>query len=182
MVAARVQGENIQAAVNTGFAAIEFLPDGTILTANANFCKAMEYSQESEIAGKHHRIFCNPEYATSAEYRHFWSELAAGNVNAGEFERVTKNGHRIWLNASYTPVRDAEGKVVKVIKIAADITAVKVPVLQVRDLISSVAQGDLTKKFEITAEGYVQEMGDALNVAIENLNALLGRHRQKTRA
>ncbi|MEK6482577.1 methyl-accepting chemotaxis protein, partial [Catalinimonas sp. 4WD22] len=74
----------------------------------------------------------------------------------------------------YTPVRDSVGNIVKVIKIATDITAIKGPVLQVRDIISSLAQGDLTKKFDMAAEGYVMEMGDALNVAIENLNGLLG--------
>ena len=95
-------------------------------------------------------------------------------MNAGEFERVTKQGHRVWLNASYTPVTDAEGKVAKVIKIATDITAFKMPVLQVRDIVSNMAQGDLTRTFDMASEGYVQEMGEALNVAIENLNALLG--------
>ena len=170
----KAKSDQIQTAVDNSFAAIEFTPDGTILTANRNFLQATGYANEQEIVGQHHRIFCTPAYANSAEYAAFWSDLARGNTNAGEFERVTKNGNGVWLNASYTPVRDVEGKVVKVIKIAADITAVKVPVLQVRDLIASMAQGDLTRKFELTAEGYVQEMGDALNVAIENLNALLG--------
>ena len=170
----KAKSDQIQAAVDNSFAAIEFTPDGTILTANPNFLRAVGYSDVNEIAGQHHRIFCDPGYASSAEYSAFWSDLASGKTNTGEFERITKNGKKVWLNASYTPVRDAEGKVVKIIKIAADITAVKVPVLQIRDLIASMAQGDLTQQFDMTAEGYVQEMGDALNVAIENLNALLG--------
>ena len=170
----KAKSDQIQAAVDNSFAAIEFTPDGTILTANPNFLRAVGYSDVNEIAGQHHRIFCDPGYASSAEYSAFWSDLASGQTNTGEFERITKNGKKVWLNASYTPVRDAEGKVVKIIKIAADITAVKVPVLQIRDLIASMAQGDLTRQFDMTAEGYVQEMGDALNVAIENLNALLG--------
>ena len=170
----KAKSDQIQAAVDNSFAAIEFTPDGTILTANPNFLRAVGYSDVNEIVGQHHRIFCDPGYASSAEYSAFWSDLASGQTNTGEFERITKNGKKVWLNASYTPVRDAEGKVVKIIKIAADITAVKMPVLQVRDLIASMAQGDLTRQFDMTAEGYVQEMGDALNVAIENLNALLG--------
>ena len=174
MVATRVKGESIQAAVDAGFAAIEFSPDGTILTANANFCQVMEYASEEEIVGQHHRMFCDAEYTNSAEYKSFWSELALDNVKAGEFERVTKKGHRVWLNASYTPVKDTEGKVVKVIKIATDASAIKLPVLQVRDIISNMAQGDLTQKFDTVGEGYVQEMGEALNIAIENLNDLLG--------
>ena len=71
MVAARVQGESMQAAVNIGFAAIEFLPDGTILSANANFCRVMEYASEEEIVGQHHRMFCDSEYTNSAEYKSF---------------------------------------------------------------------------------------------------------------
>lgn len=167
------KAHHLQAAVDTGFAAIEFLPDGTILTANGNFCRVMEYASEEEIVGQHHRMFCDAEYANSADYKNFWPELASGNVKTGEFERVTKQGHRVWLNASYTPVKDDNGQVTKVIKIASDISAVKTPVLQVRDIISKMAQGDLTQKFDTASEGYVQEMGDALNIAIENLNALL---------
>ncbi len=170
----KAKSDQIQAAVDNSFAAIEFTPDGTILTANQNFLRAVGYSDVDEIVGQHHRIFCDPEYANSAEYSAFWADLANGQTNTGEFERITKSGKKVWLNASYTPVRDTQGKVVKVIKIAADVTAVRVPVLQVSGLIASMAQGDLTQKFDMNAEGYVQEMGDALNVAIENLNALLG--------
>ncbi|WKN41379.1 PAS domain S-box protein [Tunicatimonas pelagia] len=171
---AKEKAEQIQRAVDTGWASIEFELDGTIISANENFLRAVGYASASEVEGKHHRIFCTPEYANSDEYGNFWSELNQGNISAGEFERVRKDGQRVWLSASYTPVRDNAGRIVKVIKIATDITKVKEPVLQVRDLISSMAQGDLTQKFEITAEGYVQEMGDALNVAMENLNGLLG--------
>ena len=170
----KAKSDQIQAAVDNSFASIEFSPGGIILTANNNFLKALGYSDEQEIIGQHHRIFCDPEYIKSAEYSNFWSGLEKGNTNTGEFDRVTKDGRKVWLNASYTPVRNTEGEVVKIIKIAADVTAVKEPVLRIRDIIASMAQGDLTRQFDMTAEGYVQEMGDALNVAIENLNALLG--------
>ncbi|MGB3586683.1 MAG: PAS domain S-box protein [Tunicatimonas sp.] len=171
---AKEKAEQIQRAVDTGWAYIEFEPDGTIISANDNFLRAVGYSSASEVEGKHHRIFCNPEYTKTSEYENFWTDLAQGNIQAGEFERMSKDGKRVWLSASYTPVRDDTGQIVKIIKIATDITKVKEPVLQVRDLISSMAQGDLTQIFETTAEGYVQEMGDALNVAMENLNSLLG--------
>ncbi|WPP53122.1 methyl-accepting chemotaxis protein [Catalinimonas niigatensis] len=170
----KAESEQIQMAVDTSFAAIEFTLDGIILKANTNFLQAMGFSDSNEIVGKHHRIFCKPEYANSAAYASFWVDLASGRINSGEFERVTKDGKLVWLNASYTPVRDSSGKIVKVIKIARDISSIKLPVLQVSDIISKMAQGDLTQKFDITAEGYVQQMGDALNVALENLNALLG--------
>ena len=170
----KAQAEQIQMAVDTSFAAIEFTPDGTILKANDIFLKTMGYSNLEEIKGKHHRIFCSPEYTSSTSYANFWAGLANDKINSGEFERITKDGRIVWLNAAYTPVKDENGKIVKIIKIATDISSIKLPVLQVRDIISNMAQGDLTRKFDVAAEGYVQEMGDALNVAMENLNALLG--------
>ena len=174
MVAARLQGENVKAAVDTGWAFIEFDPDGTIVSVNRNFLSVLGYSEEKEVVGQHHQIFCEEEYARSGAYKKFWSDLAAGQIQSGEFKRQTRTGEEVWINASYTPVKDFNGNVVKVIKIATDISALKMPILQVRDIIASMAQGDLTRQFDMTAEGYVQEMGDALNVAIENLNALLG--------
>ena len=174
MVAARLQGENVKAAVDTGWAFIEFDPTGIILSVNRNFLSVLGYSEEKEVVGQHHQIFCEEEYARSGAYKKFWSDLAAGQIQSGEFKRQTRTGEEVWINASYTPIKDFNGNVVKVIKIAADISALKMPILQVRDIIASMAQGDLTRQFDMTAEGYVQEMGDALNVAIENLNALLG--------
>ncbi|MEM1423201.1 MAG: methyl-accepting chemotaxis protein [Planctomycetota bacterium] len=102
-------------------AVIEFEPDGTIITANQNFCDAVGYTLD-EIRGKHHRMFCDPETTGSAEYAAFWSELASGSFSAGEFERVAKNGDTIWIQASYNPVLDQSGQVYKVVKIASDIT------------------------------------------------------------
>ena len=174
MVAARLQGENVKAAVDTGWAFIEFDPNGIILSVNRNFLSVLGYSEEKEVVGQHHQIFCEEEYARSGAYKKFWNDLATGQIQSGEFKRQTRTGEKVWINASYTPIKDFNGNVVKVIKIAADISALKMPILQVRDIIASMAQGDLTRQFDMTAEGYVQEMGDALNVAIENLNALLG--------
>ena len=164
----------MKAAVDTGWAFIEFDPNGIIVSVNRNFLSVLGYSEEKEVVGQHHQIFCEEEYARSGAYKKFWSDLAAGQIQSGEFKRQTRTGEEVWINASYTPIKDFNGNVVKVIKIATDISALKMPILQVRDIIASMAQGDLTRQFDMTAEGYVQEMGDALNVAIENLNALLG--------
>ena len=108
----RVQGE------------IPFKPDVTILDANANFLNAVGYSLE-EIQGQHHRIFCDEETANSAAYEEFWSRLKSGEFDAGEYRRVTKSGASVWLQASYNPVFDEQGRVIKVIKFATDITAAK---------------------------------------------------------
>ena len=131
------------------------------------------YASVNEIAGKHHRIFCFDDYAKSSEYSQFWSDLANGVSQIGEASRRTKSGEPLWLQAAYTPVRDAEGKVSRVVKIAADITDVKLPILAINNIIRELAQGNFTNSYKEQAVGYVQEMGDALNVAIENINGIL---------
>ncbi|MEQ9440829.1 MAG: PAS domain-containing methyl-accepting chemotaxis protein [Cyclobacteriaceae bacterium] len=173
MVAARIQGENIQSAVDSGWAYIEFEPDGTIVSANENFLSTMGFKSEAEIKGQHHQIFCDATYSATAEYKKFWQDLGSGIAQNGEYLRVRKDNKQVWLQAAYTPVRDETGAISKVIKIATDISEVKFPVLAVSKIIGDMAQGDLTQKFNVAAEGYVQEMGDALNIAMENLNALL---------
>ncbi len=105
-------------------AIIEFEPTGIILKANENFLAAMGYTL-AEIVGKHHRMFVKKSYANSVEYQSFWKSLAAGEFLEGEFCRVAKNGKDIWIQASYNPVLDADNKVVKIVKIASDITARK---------------------------------------------------------
>ncbi|MFN9278062.1 MAG: methyl-accepting chemotaxis protein [Planctomycetota bacterium] len=103
-------------------AMIEFRPDGTILTANENFLKAVGYAP-AEIEGQHHRMFVAADHATSAEYREFWARLGTGTPSTGEFPRVAKGGRPIWIQATYFPVKDEAGKVYKVVKFATEITA-----------------------------------------------------------
>jgi methyl-accepting chemotaxis protein len=100
---------------------IEFKPDGTIVRANDLFLAATGYTLK-EIQGQHHRIFMKAEEAAKPQYKDFWSALASGISQSGQFERVAKGGSTIWLEASYTPVKDASGKTVSVIKFAQNIT------------------------------------------------------------
>ena len=109
------------AAISRNMAMIEFAPDGTILDANAQFCQAMGYSAE-ELRGKHHRVFCAPAFAKSAEYQQLWRDLGEGRAISGTFERVDKAGREVWLEASYMPVVDERQQVTSVIKVAADIS------------------------------------------------------------
>ncbi|QJE01236.1 PAS domain-containing protein [Massilia forsythiae] len=109
-------------AINRVQAVIEFGLDGRILHANANFLDTMGYGLD-EVAGKHHRIFCDPAYAASADYAAFWLHLASGEPHAGHFKRRHKSGREIWINASYNPVFGLDGKPFKVIKYATDVTA-----------------------------------------------------------
>ena len=111
-------------AINNGYAVIEFETDGTIKHANANFLNAMGYTQ-SEVAGKHHRIFVPPEIAQSSAYMEFWAQLAEGHGKAGCFERVAKDGSSVFIEASYSPIKDKSGHVYKVVKYASDVTEAK---------------------------------------------------------
>ena len=105
-------------------AVIEFNLDGTVITANDNFCQALGYRLE-EIKGQHHRMFCDPSYTATGEYQAFWAKLNRGEFEAGVYRRVTKTGKDIWIQASYNPIMDANGKPYKVVKFAIDITAQK---------------------------------------------------------
>lgn len=102
-------------------AVIEFSLDGKILAANPLFLDTMGYSLQ-EVQGKHHSIFVEPTYAESSEYRDFWENLRKGRCNAGAFKRIGKNGKEVWIQASYNPILDMNGKPFKVVKFATEIT------------------------------------------------------------
>ncbi len=112
------------AALDKSQAIIEFEMDGTILTANANFLGAMGYSL-SEIQGEHHRMFVEPEYGNSLEYKDFWARLGRGEFQSAQYKRLGKGGREVWIEASYNPVFDKRGRPYKVVKFATDITAQK---------------------------------------------------------
>ena len=108
-------------ALQSSMAIIEFSPSGEIITANPNFLSAVGYSLQ-EVAGKHHSMFCESSLTRSAEYKAFWQQLTSGQFVSGEFKRIHKDGHDLWLEASYNPVYDQNGQVVKVVKLASDVT------------------------------------------------------------
>ncbi len=106
-------------ALDRSLAVIEFSPDGTILNANENFLRCVGYRLD-DVKGKHHRIFCTEQFYR--DHPRFWEELARGEFKTGQFERRTRHGNPLWLEATYNPVFDEQRKVVKVIKFASDIT------------------------------------------------------------
>lgn len=112
--------EQERQAIENQVAKIEFTPQGEILRANTLFLNTVGYA-ENDIVGKHHRLFCEKAYATSAEYQQFWQQLAQGIPQTGQFMRLDKSGNKIWLEATYFPVIE-NSKVLKVIKIANDVT------------------------------------------------------------
>jgi len=109
-------------ALHRSQAVIEFTLDGKILTANENFLAAMGYRLD-EIQGRHHSLFVAPELKASAEYRLFWEALGRGEYVAGEYKRVAKGGREIYIEGSYNPIFDRDGRPIKVVKFAIDVTA-----------------------------------------------------------
>ena len=155
-------------AINRSQAVIEFELDGTIITANENFLKAIGYRLD-EIRGRHHRIFVETAQAESREYHAFWAKLARGEYDAGEYKRIAKGGHEIWIQASYNPVLDKNGKPVKVIKFATDITRQKLQDADYHGQIDAISKAQAVIEFNldgtiITAnENFLSTMGYRLD-------------------
>ncbi|MCU0720851.1 MAG: methyl-accepting chemotaxis protein [Pirellula sp.] len=119
-------------AIQKSFATIEFSLDGVIRHANENFLATVGYSLD-EIRGKHHSLFVDPAYASSRDYQNFWDDLKAGKFFTAQYKRFGKGGREIWIQASYNPIFDLNGKPYKVVKYASDITAAKLMEFQVAE-------------------------------------------------
>lgn len=159
-------------AIGLSQAVIEFGLDGTIITANENFLKTLGY-ELNEIQGRHHRIFVEPSYASSAEYREFWDKLNSGKYDAGEYKRIDKHGHDVWISASYNPILDLNGRPFKVVKYATDITGKKRAVAKIRSVLNTLSEGNLNNYVDEKLEGEFNLLADSLNDVIDRLNNLV---------
>jgi methyl-accepting chemotaxis protein len=135
-------------AIGRSQAVIEFKLDGTILSANKNFCDTLGYS-ESEIIGRHHSMFAEPDYAKSGEYRAFWDKLGRGEFDAGKYKRIAKGGREVWIQASYNPVLDLSGKPCKVIKFATDITQLEIDTNEQKSRVDAVGRAQAVIEFKL---------------------------------
>jgi methyl-accepting chemotaxis protein len=154
----RITSQAIKNAIDLSFAFIRFDADGNILQANENFVHTMGYDRLEQIQGKHHSLFVSQQYKNSPEYIQFWQHLKEGKVQKGEFERVTKTGENIWLQASYSPVKNELGKVDSVVKIAANITNQKGMADNLKSIQNTI---DLSFGFiQFNAQGYITEVND----------------------
>ena len=133
-------------AINKVQGVIEFNMDGKVLHANSNFLAALGYSLE-EIKGQHHRLFVEEAYRQSAEYREFWAKLQRGEYDAGQYKRIGKGGKEVWIQASYNPVLAADGKPLKVVKYATDITEQ----VRMRDHMANVLSGVVAQSQDLDA-------------------------------
>ena len=139
------------AAIDRSQAIAEFSLDGTVLTANRNFLLALGY-QADEVVGKHHRIFCPDDYARSAEYRLFWDKLARGEFDAGVYKRRNSRGEEIWIQATYNPIFDADGKPCKVVKFAVDITESQIRNSDYAGKVAAIDRGQAVIEFDLTGK------------------------------
>ncbi|MFN9970268.1 MAG: PAS domain-containing protein, partial [Phycisphaerae bacterium] len=127
---------------------IEFNFDGTIRTANENFLKTVGYTLE-EIRGKHHCMFVDSAYAASHEYRQFWAELNEGRYGSGEYKRFGKGGKEIWIQASYNPILDLNGRPFKVVKYATDVTATKLQSADYQGQLNAIGKSQAVIEFNM---------------------------------
>jgi len=158
-------------AIGKSQAVIEFSMDGHVLTANENFLGALGYSL-AEIKGKHHSMFVPQDQRDGAAYRAFWADLNRGEFQSGEYERVGKGGKQVWIQASYNPIRDLNGKPCKVVKYASDTTAqviARIRSEKVRGMMESVAAG----AEELNAS--VREISEAMSKSRETALSAVGR-------
>lgn len=161
-------------AIGRSQAIIEFTPDGTILDANENFLKTVGYRLD-EIRGKHHSLFVRPQDRESAEYRAFWAGLARGQALSGEFRRTGKEGRDIWLQASYNPVLGRAGRIVRVVKVAADITEAKRRAIETAGEIAAIRRSQAVISFAM--DGTILEANDNfLKTMGYRLDEIVGRN------
>ncbi len=154
-------------------ATIEFDLQGKILNANENFCRALGYKL-SDIVGKHHSIFCEPDYVASPAYREFWQKLGRGEFDAGEYKRIGKDGREVWIQASYNPLMSG-GKPYKIVKLASDVTAARLKAADAEGKITALSRAQAV--IEFTPDGEILEANDNfLSVMGYRMEEIRGKH------
>ena len=155
-------------------AVIEFKLDGTILHANDNFLRTLGYSLD-EIRGKHHSMFAEPGVSGTSEYRSFWDKLNRGEYDAGQYKRIGKGGREVWIHASYNPILDLNGKAIKVVKYATDITAEKMKAADVAGQLEAIGKAQAVIEFKL--DGTILHANDNfLRTLGYSLDEIRGKH------
>jgi methyl-accepting chemotaxis protein len=161
-------------AISRSQAVISFDLDGIILDANANFLAAIGYSA-SEIVGRHHRMFVTPQERDSDEYRRFWQRLRNGEYAAAEFKRIAKGGREIWIQASYNPIFDLNGKPFKVVKFASDVTQTKLRAADFSGQVEAIGRSQAVISFDLGGH-ILTANANFLNAVGYGEKEVIGRH------
>lgn len=216
-----LQAEALKRAVDISFARVEFDVNGNILDGNDLFLEAAGYDSIEQVKGRRVAGFIEPEYIESERYREIWNRIVGGESYTGDYKRIREDGKQVWTRAVFTPIKDNNGEVERIIEIATDITdqkkfineinrvivlagqegklsarldastavgdwktlassvnllleSIALPVTELSDVVSALAEGDLTQKFDSFTEGDIKELGEQLNSAIGNVSSLLG--------
>ena len=156
------QQDGITRAISRSMAVIEFEVDGRIITANDNFLSTTGYNLE-DIKGKYHRIFCDDSLVRSSEYDQMWRDLNSGEVLSGQFKRIDRQGNVLWLEATYNPIYDGKGNLLKIVKFASDITARVELAEDTREAAATTSQ---------EADSSTQKGGEIVTNAIALMNQL----------
>ena len=160
------------AAIGKSQAVIEFDMDGIIQHANENFLTTVGYTLD-EIKGKHHSMFVDPAHRASPEYAAFWDALRSGTFSSGEYRRLGKNGKEIFIQATYNPILDHNGKPFRVVKFATDITGRTQAVDEIKHVMTKLTEGDLTVNIEHALDGDFAVLGEAINRFINEMRSTI---------
>ena len=159
-------------AIKRSQAVIEFDLNGTILDANKNFLDALGYKLE-EIKGKRHAMFVAPEFAKSQDYKAFWEGLRRGEFQSAEYLRLGKGGKQVWIQATYNPIFDLDGKPFKVVKYATDVTARKKTVDALSASLVQLAKGNLDARIDTAVQAEFEPVRDALNQTVDQFTDII---------
>jgi methyl-accepting chemotaxis protein len=171
---AHAEFEALRSAIDRAHAVIEFDAQGLILGANANFCRTLGYGLD-EIVGQHHRMFCTQEDVEHPEYAEFWDKLGSGHFDSGEYRRIAKGGSEVWLNATYNPIRDEAGNIVKIIKLATDITSEKRISAEHASKLSALDRSQAVVEFDLSGT-ILNANRNFLSLTGYTLEEIRGRH------
>ena len=183
-----ITAQKLQAADNAGQLAaidkiqgvIEFDLTGKIIAVNDNFANVTGYT-DKEIVGNHHSMFVEPAYRNSPDYKAFWEKLNRGEADTGQYKRIAKGGKEVWLQASYNPIMDINGKSFKVVKYATDITeqhnnahALSNAVEETQVVIEGAKAGDLTNRVSLDGKtGAIASLCDGVNALMDKMTEVI---------
>jgi methyl-accepting chemotaxis protein len=161
-------------------AVVELQLDGTVITANANFLRTMGY-ELAEVQGQQDSLFVDPAHRSSGEYRQLWEKLQRGEYDADQYKRLAKGGREVWLQGSYNPVLDSQGKPFKVVQYASDMTAqirlshqMEESVAKTQDIIRAATEGDLSRRLDVAGKGgELMKLGNAINLLLESVSDIV---------
>lgn len=162
---------DLERSIDASLAQIEFDAKGNILSVNENFAKMLEHNSVENLIGKHHALFVEENYKASSQYTTFWNDLASGKRKQGEFMRVTGKGEKICLLATYTPIKNLNGEVTKIIQIASDISTQKQVIAQIDKVVRLAGlEGRLDARLDLeNAKGDWKKLGDSMNLLLESV-------------